>query len=200
METAQRGQRRKRVGILGGTFDPIHHSHLIAAEQAREQASLDEVWFMPARIPPHKQGKGISSEAHRLRMIELAIADHPAFRVTDIEYTRSGPSYTFDTMTRLTQLYPDIAFSFIMGGDMLEILPKWYRIDDLIQLVPLIGLMRPGSHIGENPYVKHVHFIDMPNWELSSSFIREKCAAGQSIRYFVPDAVAQYIKEVRLYE
>ncbi|MGO0060469.1 nicotinate-nucleotide adenylyltransferase [Brevibacillus fluminis] len=191
---------RKRVGILGGTFDPIHHSHLIAAEQAREQAQLDEVWFMPARIPPHKQGKGISSEAHRLAMIELAIADNPAFRVTDIEFTRSGPSYTYDTMSQLTELFPDIAFSFIMGGDMVEILPKWYRIDELIELVPLIGLMRPGSHVEENKYTRHVHFIDMPNWELSSSFIREKCAAGQSIRYFVPDAVAQYIKEQRLYE
>ncbi|RNB82339.1 nicotinate-nucleotide adenylyltransferase [Brevibacillus fluminis] len=200
IERSKEERSRKRVGILGGTFDPIHHSHLIAAEQAREQAQLDEVWFMPARIPPHKQGKGISSEEHRLAMIELAIAENPAFRVTDIEFTRSGPSYTYDTMSQLTELYPDIAFSFIMGGDMVEILPKWYRIDELIELVPLIGLMRPGSHVEENQYTKHVHFIDMPKWELSSSFIREKCAAGQSIRYFVPDAVARYIKEQMLYE
>lgn len=193
-------QQRKRVGILGGTFDPIHNSHLIAAEQAREQAHLDEVWFMPARIPPHKQGTGISSEAHRYRMIQLAIADHAAFRVTDIEFTRTGPSYTFDTMTQLIEDHPDISFSFILGGDMVEILPKWYRIEELVKRVPFIGLMRPGCDVAHNPYLGHVTFVEMPVWALSSSLIREKSAAGNSIRYFVPDAVAQYIKEQGLYE
>ncbi|MGE5702688.1 MAG: nicotinate-nucleotide adenylyltransferase [Clostridia bacterium] len=200
METRENRQQGKRVGILGGTFDPIHLGHLIAADQALEQANLDEVWFMPARIPPHKQGKGISAEQHRYKMIQLAIAEHPAFRVIDIEFQRTGPSYTFDTMTELIHRHPDVSFSFIIGGDMVKLLPKWYRVDELIQLVQFIGLNRPGSKLEQNRYTSQVTFVEMPAWELSSSFIREKAAAGKSIRYFVPDAVAVYIKEQGLYE
>ncbi len=190
----------RRVGILGGTFDPIHYGHLLAAEQAREQGELDEVWFMPARIPPHKLGKGISSEHHRQRMIELAISDHSAFRMTDVEFRRSGPSYTYDTMQQLIQMHPDIAFSFIVGGDMIQTLRTWYRYKELVKLVPFIGLLRPGSTIDQKAFEHIVHFVTMPAWELSSSLIREKAKAGKSIRYMLPPAVETYIKEHGLYE
>jgi nicotinate-nucleotide adenylyltransferase len=190
----------KQVGILGGTFDPIHYGHLLAAEQAREQAGLDEVWFIPARIPPHKEQAGISPGRDRLRMVELAIADHPCFRAMDVELQREGPSYTYDTMLQLTADYPDCRFSFIIGGDMVEILPQWHRFDELIKLVRFIGLARPGTDYNRASASGYVTFVEMPSWELSSTLIRQKVAAGKSIRYLVPPAVERYIKEQRLYE
>ncbi|NGQ94177.1 nicotinate-nucleotide adenylyltransferase [Brevibacillus sp. SYP-B805] len=190
----------KRIGIFGGTFDPIHYGHLLAAEQARDQARLDEIWFMPARIPPHKQRNDIAAEGHRLRMTELATAPHPAFRVTDIELHRDGPSYTIDTMRQLVAAYPEHRFWFIIGGDMVEMLPKWHRFDELVTLVRFIGLARPGSRYDEEALSAYVTFVEMPAVEISSTLIRERAAAGRSIRYLVPDAVECYIKEHRLYE
>jgi nicotinate-nucleotide adenylyltransferase len=191
---------QKQIGIMGGTFDPIHYGHLLAAEQAREQAGLDEVWFMPAGIPPHKERAGISSARDRLRMVELAVADHPSFRVIDVELHREGPSYTYDTMLQLTKDYPDCRFSFIIGGDMVEILPSWHRFDELKQLVRFIGLARPGAKYDMAESSRYVTFLEMPAWDLSSTLIRQKAAAGKSIRYLVPPSVERYIKEQRLYE
>lgn len=193
-------QREKQIGIMGGTFDPIHCGHLLAAEQAREQMGLDEVWFMPARIPPHKTRAGITPAEHRLRMVELAVADHPAFRVTDVELRREGPSYTYDTMRQLVSAYPDCRFSFIVGADMVELLPKWYRFAELIRLVRFIGLARPGTRLDRRAHEAYVSFVEMPAWDISSSLIRQKAAAGRSIRYLVPPAVERYIKEHGLYE
>ncbi|MDN4093358.1 nicotinate-nucleotide adenylyltransferase [Brevibacillus agri] len=190
---------RKKVGIMGGTFDPIHCGHLLAAEQAREQAGLDEVWFMPSHIPPHKSREGLTEAHHRLQMVQLAIADHESFRVTDIELARKGPSYTYDTMVLLTQQFPDCQFSFIIGGDMVKILPQWYQFPQLIRMVRFIGLARPGTEL-EREACEYVTFVEMPVWDISSTLIREKAAAGKSIRYLVPDAVERYIKENRFYE
>ncbi|WP_019120015.1 nicotinate-nucleotide adenylyltransferase [Brevibacillus massiliensis] len=190
---------QKRIGILGGTFDPIHNGHLLAAEQAREQVGLDEVWFMPAYIPPHKEHKGIAEARHRLRMTELATADHPAFRVTDIECRRSGPSYSIDTMRELTRTYPDVQFFFIIGGDMVEMLPSWHMIEELVSLVRFVGLARPRADYDEAALARYVTFVDMPAWDLSSTLIREKVRAGRSLRYLVPAAVTDYIKEQGLY-
>lgn len=193
-------QRERQIGIFGGTFDPVHYGHLIAAEQAREQAALDEVWFMSARIPPHKQRAGITEEKHRFRMVELAIDGHPAFHATNIELLREGPSFSYDTMQQLQQEHPDCRFSFIIGGDMVEMLPKWYRFEELVQMVRFIGLARPGAVYDQAAVSSYVTFIEMPVWDLSSTLIREKVAAGKSIRYLVPDAVESYIKEQGLYE
>ncbi|MEJ8547487.1 nicotinate-nucleotide adenylyltransferase [Brevibacillus borstelensis] len=194
------GEQKKQIGIMGGTFDPIHAGHLLAAEQAREQAALDEVWFMPTHIPPHKQWAGLTPASHRLRMVELAVADHPAFRASDLELRRSGPSYTFDTMRNLVSVHQDCRFSFIIGGDMVKILPQWHRIDDLLKMVRFIGLSRPGIKLEEKVYRDFVTFVEMPAWDISSTLIREKAARGRSIRYLVPPAVECYIKEHGLYE
>lgn len=191
--------KKKQIGVFGGTFDPIHFGHLLAAEQAREQAQLDEIWFMPARIPPHKERGGIASEQHRYNMVELAIADHSAFQATDIELKREGPSYTIDTMECLTRQHPELSFSFIIGGDMVEMLPKWRRYEDLIQLVHFIGLYRPGSRYDQHHMSAFVTLVEMPAWDLSSTLIREKVAAGKSIRYLLPQTVETYIKEHGLY-
>lgn len=190
---------KEQIGIFGGTFDPIHFGHLLAAEQAREQAKLDEIWFMPTRIPPHKKRQGIAAPEHRLRMVELAIADHTAFRATDVELRREGPSYTIDTMEYLTKQHPELSFSFIIGGDMVEMLPKWRRFEDLCKLVRFIGLGRPGASYDKEAMSTRVTFVSMPAWELSSTLIREKVAGEKSIRYLVPPSVEIYIKEQGLY-
>ncbi len=191
---------QKRVGILGGTFNPIHNGHLLIAEQAREQVGLDEVWFMPARIPPHKEDQGILTAEHRLRMVELAVADHPRFRATDIELKREGPSYTVDTLLLLHAEYPEHRFFFIVGGDMLQILPKWHRYEELKKLVHFIGISRPGSVFEAELLKPHVTFVEVPAWDISSTWIRDKARQAKSLRYLVPQAVESYIKEYKLYE
>lgn len=193
-------QPEKRIGLFGGTFDPIHYGHLIAAEQARDQMQLDEVWFLPAKIPPHKQRDDIAPEQHRMRMVELATADYPLFHVTDIELHRAGPSYTVETMREIKQRYPHDHFFFIIGGDMVEMLPQWHRIEELTTMVHFIGLARPGADLDPRAFAPYVTYVGMPSIELSSTMIRERVSAGRSIRYLVPDAVERYIKEHRLYE
>jgi len=190
----------KRIGLFGGTFDPIHYGHLIAAEQARDQMKLDEVWLMPAKIPPHKTRTDIASEQHRLRMVELAVADHPTFRVSDIELQREGPSYTVDTMRAIRQKFPHDDFWFIIGGDMVEMLPKWYRFEELRTMVHFIGLSRSGAQYNQDAVSSYVTFVEMPTINISSTMIRQRVQEGISIRYLVPDAVERYIKEQRLYE
>ncbi|WNC16823.1 nicotinate-nucleotide adenylyltransferase [Brevibacillus brevis] len=192
-------ERIKHIGIMGGTFDPIHCGHLLAAEQAREQAKLDEVWFMPTHIPPHKTREGLTSAPHRLQMVELAVADHESFRATDIELRREGPSYTYDTMEQLVREHPDCRFSFIIGGDMVEILPSWHRYEELSRMIHFIGLARPGTDVKRVPG-DNVTFVEMPVWDISSTLIRARAAEGRSIRYLVPRAVERYIKENRFYE
>ncbi len=189
-----------KVGILGGTFDPIHLVHLLSAEQAREQMGLDEVWFMPARIPPHKDGSGVSDARQRLKMVELAIENISHFHAVDFELERSGPSYTFDTITLLRDRFPKHEFYFIIGGDMIDYLPHWHRIQELVQCVQFVGVHRPG-YCPDNEFAKkHVRMVEMPLMDLSSTFIRERRKEGQSIRFMVSDKVREYIEENRLYE
>ncbi|WP_134687178.1 nicotinate-nucleotide adenylyltransferase [Brevibacillus migulae] len=193
-------RKGKRIGLLGGTFDPIHSGHLIAAEQARDQMKLDEVWLMPTKIPPHKTRTDIADEQHRLRMTELAAADHPYFRVSDMELHREGPSYTVDTMRAIRQMFPHDEFLFIIGGDMVEMLPKWHRFEELRTIVHFIGLARSGAQYNQEAVSSYVTFVEMPAIDISSTMIRQRVRAGISIRYLVPDAVERYIKEHRLYE
>ncbi len=133
-----------KVGIFGGTFDPIHFGHLLLAEQAREAASLHEIWFIPAGEPPHKQGKPVTPAMERKKMVELAIEGHPQFKVNPIELMRSGPSYTVDTIMELKKQNPHVEFFLLVGADMVKNLPKWYKIKEIIQNVQVIGLGRPG--------------------------------------------------------
>jgi nicotinate-nucleotide adenylyltransferase len=193
--------KRKKVGIYGGTFDPVHTVHLMVAEQARDRLGLDEIWFTPARIPPHKQKKHITADTHRAKMLALAIEENPCFvlNTIELELDRSQPSYTYHTMQLLKERYPEVEFYFIIGGDMAEHLPKWYKIDELVTMVQFVALARPG-YIMNNQYMQHVIQVDMPQLDISSSMIREKIATGASIRYLVPDSVRLYIEENRLYE
>ncbi|AZK46761.1 nicotinate-nucleotide adenylyltransferase [Paenibacillus lentus] len=192
----------KKVGIMGGAFDPIHLGHLLAAERAREQFELEEVWFMPSHTPPHKHQSGVSGE-QRLAMVTEAIRSNPAFKPLDIELRRGGVSYTVDTIKELRKEYPDLEFYFIIGADMVNYLPKWEGIDALTEMLNFIGLQRPGSFLELDtlpPFIQDaVHLAEMPLVDISSSMIRSRLAAGHSIRYMVPDSVYDYMIRSGLY-
>ncbi|TCS83784.1 nicotinate-nucleotide adenylyltransferase [Tepidibacillus fermentans] len=195
----------KKVGILGGTFDPLHIVHFIMADQSLFYGGLDEIWFMPAYIPPHKQSRSITSADQRIEMVKRAIQNEPQYRLCTIELERNGPSYTLETIKELQSRYPDISFSFIIGGDMIQYLPKWYGIEELLSLIQFIGLPRPGYSLvprteREKQIIDQVKIIPMPQLEISSTLIRHWVKEGRPLRYLVPVAVEQYIKENHLYE
>lgn len=192
---------QKRIGIMGGTFDPIHITHLHMAEVVKEECSLDEVWFMPAKTPPHKQEDSISSEEDRIAMVKEAIRSVPYFQLSLIEFEREGPSYTVDTMRLLKQGYPDFIFYFIIGADMVEYLPKWDRIEELIKLATFIGVGRPEWEINQqHAFSTYVTKVEMIPSHISSTSIRERKKDGKSIRFLVPEDVYLYIEEKHLYE
>lgn len=190
-------EKRKQVGILGGTFNPVHLVHLVMADQAGKNLGLDEVYLMPSYQPPHVDEKKTIDASHRLKMLELAIADNPFLKIETIELTRKGKSYTYDTMKALTQNNPETDYYFIIGGDMVEYLPKWYKIDELVTMVNFVGIQRTGYTI-ESPYP--VIWVDVPEIDISSTKIRQKIQQGCSVRYLVPDKVIDYIQKEGLYQ
>ncbi|MCA1057977.1 nicotinate-nucleotide adenylyltransferase [Rossellomorea aquimaris] len=188
---------KKKVGLLGGTFNPPHMGHLVIAEQVLEKAQLDEIRFLPNHVPPHKQVDDRVSVNQRLLMLEAAIKGNPRFSIEKIELEREGASYTYDTIKLLMEREENIEFSFIIGGDMIEYLPKWHKIDELQNMVKFIGVNRP-SYLHETSY--DVQLIEVPAIDLSSSYIRQRVNQGQSVRYLVPDEVYRFIKGEKLYE
>lgn len=195
-EVQEYGPIQKRVGILGGTFNPPHLGHLIIAEQAGRQLDLDKVYFMPDAEPPHVDLKPFIPATHRKKMVEMAIEGNPLFELETIELERGGKSYTVDTMKQLKALHPDTDYYFIIGADMVAYLPKWERINELIRLVNFVGVARPG-YPKESPYP--IIWVDMPTIDLSSTRLRKMVSEGRSLRYLVPEAVADYIEEEGLY-
>ncbi|QGQ95674.1 nicotinate-nucleotide adenylyltransferase [Paenibacillus psychroresistens] len=193
-----------KIGIMGGTFDPIHLGHMIAAESAREAAGLDEVWFIPTFIPPHKQNLPQASAEQRLAMVQLAVSDHPNFRAVDYELERGGASYTVDTVKVLRQLHPELSFYYIIGADMVMYLPKWVRIEEIMESVSFIGLQRPGFEVNltELPakLAAKVQLVEMPLIEISSTYIREKMRLRQSVKYLVCEKLRIYMEANQLYE
>ena len=147
----------RKIGIIGGTFDPPHYGHLLIANEVYHALNLEEVWFLPNQIPPHKQGRNITSVESRLHMLELATEAEEHFSICLEELSRKGPSYTYDTMLQLTKKYPDVQFHFIIGGDMVEYLPKWYNIEALLNLVTFVGVARHGIHC--------IHHIRLLQWK-----------------------------------
>lgn len=184
---------KHKIGILGGTFDPPHLAHLQMAEEAKKQLGLEKILFLPNKIPPHKQISGMASNQARIEMLELMIADHETFEVDARELTRAGKSYTYDTMRDMISEQPDMDFYFIIGGDMVEYLPKWYHIDDLVKMVTFVGINRP-CYQTEVPY--KVLQITMPEMTISSTEIRNDIENAQAV---LPEKVWSYIKEHQLY-
>lgn len=186
----------KRIGILGGTFNPPHIGHCIIANEVLHALSLDEVRLMPNAIPPHKQVNLQVSNEQRLEMVRLAIEGVPGLAVESFELDRGGISYTYETMLQMTKFHPDTEFYFIIGGDSVETLETWYRIDDLAKLVRFVGVNRPGSN-AVSTY--DVEMIEIPEINLSSSLIRTRLEAGKSVDFLVSKKVEQYIRGERLY-
>ncbi|MGM0879775.1 MAG: nicotinate-nucleotide adenylyltransferase [Bacillota bacterium] len=193
-----------KIGIMGGTFDPIHIGHLIAAETAREQCDLHEVWFIPSYVPPLKANEpGVSSEK-RYEMVCGAIESNAAFRALDIELQRGGVSYSYDTVMELQRRYPNHSFSYIIGSDRINDLPQWHQIEQLAAQITFIGLERTSDpyDIDALPIFlkERISLIHMPAVDISSTAIRSRVNAGLSIQYLVPDSVHSYMRRYKLYE
>jgi len=187
---------KRRIGLYGGTFNPIHTSHLIVADQVGNALGLDEVLFLPDMIPPHVDAKDSINPQLRIDMIQLAIEDNPMFGIELAEVKRGGISYTFDTIKELKRVHPENDYYFIIGGDMVAYLPTWHRIDELANMVTFVGVRRLGY---ETKSKYPVIWVDAPLIDISSTDIRHRVETGQSVRYLVPNKVAAFIKEHRLY-
>jgi nicotinate-nucleotide adenylyltransferase len=197
----------RRLGILGGTFDPIHHGHLVAAQEAHQQLGLDQVLLLPAGSPPHKPHRPISAVHHRLRMLELTIVGKPHFSISRVDVERPGPHYTVDALGLLRATWgPESRFFFIEGSDSLADIPTWYRPERLLELCELAVVERPGSRtylpqLEERlpGLTARIHWVQMPFLEISSSDLRSRVREGRPISYLVPPAVEAYILEHGLY-
>jgi nicotinate-nucleotide adenylyltransferase len=199
-----------RLGILGGTFDPVHFGHLLLAETCREQCGLDQIWFVPAATAPHKRGQSSSPAKHRLTMLELALAGNPAMVVSALEIDRGGVSYTVETLQEVRRREPDAELFLLIGGDSLLDLPSWYHAEHICQIATPVVARRPGaaepnlsvlSDLASPARIEQIRGcqVNSPLIELSSSDIRQRAATGQSIRYRVPRAVEKYIETNGLY-
>jgi nicotinate-nucleotide adenylyltransferase len=197
-----------RLGIFGGTFDPVHWGHLVMADQCREQCGLDQVWFLPAGLPPHKTGAAISSGKERAEMLEFAVAGQAEFLVNRMEFSRPGKSYTVDTLGELHARHPDDELFFLIGGDSLHDLPSWREPDKVVELATVVAVNRGDrplpdekeltAHLGPG-IAARVKLVTMPGMDLSSTDIRQRVREGKSIRFMVPRAVEAYIAEHKLY-
>ena len=188
--------KKERVGLFGGSFNPIHVGHLIMAERVRETLGLDKIYFMPTNIAPHVDTKKNLPADVRVEMVKLAIQENPYFELELVEMEREEKSYTYDTIRILKERYPDREYVFIIGGDMVEYLPKWYKIEDLLTEVQFVAVARKGYH-ATSPYP--VLWVENPVIEISSTLVRNACANEQSIRYYVPESVRMYIEQKELY-
>ena len=197
-----------RLGLLGGTFDPVHFAHLLLAEQCREACRLDEVWFLPSGRPPHKPNGKISPPQVRVEMLELAVAGHPAFSVCTLEIERGGTTYTVDTLEHLRAADPTRALYFLIGADSLADMPSWRDPERIMQLATVVAVNRGDRPLPDSTALmgqkgpqpaSPIRFVTMPGVDFSSSEIRQRVRAGRSIRYMTPPAVEIYIREHSLY-
>ena len=193
----QTTQPRKQVGILGGNFNTVHNQHLLIADQVGTALNLEKVYLMPEYLPPHVDEKDTIEAEHRLNMLKLAIADNPLFDIEQAELQRKGKSYTYDTMKALIAQNPDTDYYFIIGADMVDYLPKWYKIDELVKMVQFVGVQRPKYKAGTS---YPVIWVDVPLMDISSSMIRHFITEGRTPNYLMPKTVLDYIREEGLYQ
>ncbi len=200
----------RRLGILGGSFDPIHYGHLLLAESCREQCDLDQIWLLPAASAPHKLRQPPTSARHRIEMLRLAIGGHERLSVNTLEIDRGGVSYTYETLETIHQQLPQTELFFLMGADSLEDLPHWRNPQQICELSVPVVVRRTGAPEPSYESLRHLvdvqrlallknYLVTMPIIELASSDLRQRVAAGQSIRYRTPRAVEKYIQTHRLY-
>ena len=199
---------RKKVGILGGTFDPIHTGHLILAEAAYESFSLDYVLIMPNGNPPHKAGQVNATMEQRTRMVELAVADNPHLKVSDFEKTPQDYHYTYETLEFLKKEHPDTDYYFILGADSLVHFHTWMEPRRICEACSILAATRDHMESEEltariqelsRVFGAHIYPMETPNIDISSNMIRERVRTGRSIRYYGPEAVEEYIYKKGLY-
>lgn len=201
----------ERIGILGGTFDPVHYAHLAIAEEVYCALDLTRVLFVPAGQPPHKIGEQITPAEHRVAMLELAIRANPHFSLSLVDVERAGPSYTVDTLRLLRHQWGAGAeFYFVIGGDGLKDLPTWYDPAGILAQATIVALMRPGyaevsaereKLAARLPAIEQrLVAVEGPRMDLSSTELRRRVAAGRPIKYQTPDEVEEYIRRHRLYQ
>ena len=201
----------RRIGVYGGSFNPVHQAHLLLAEQAGEALDLELVIFVPARLPPHKDPVALASARDRLRMARLAVAGNPRFKVSDIELRRKGRSYTIDTANAFRKRFGARAeLYFLIGADSIAELPTWRDAGDLAEICRIVAVSRPGAKLPKPAALAAVlghekargilkGIIRMPYLDISASDIRARVSGGRSIRYLVPREVEDYIRRKRLY-
>ena len=187
-----------KIGILGGTFNPIHVGHLILAEEAREKLLLDKIIFVPAAMPPHKDISDIAEAQNRFAMLKLALKDNSHFCVSDIEIKREGRSYTIDTIREFKKLYPNDELYFIIGSDLLKYLDEWKDLGEIIKMVKFIAATRPGYPLEKIP--SYISTLPIRAVDISAFEIRSAIKGNKSFRYLVPDRVFDYINRRKLYK
>ncbi len=199
----------RKLGIMGGTFDPIHYGHLVAAEAVRDRFQLDKVLFIPSGNPPHKNSKNVTDAIHRYNMTLLATAANPYFEVSRIEIDRKGITYTIDTIKELMTLYGSgTELFFITGADALLEILTWYKVDELLKLCNFVAATRPGFnkkdleqklHEIKSKYSKEVFQIEIPSLAISSTDIRTRVNNNHTFKYLLPESVEQYIIKHGIY-
>ena len=197
----------KSLGILGGTFDPIHMGHLRMAEHVFQRMELEQIIFIPAYVPPHKLGQDFAPAADRYAMTELAVADNPHFIVSDMEIKRTGVSYTIDTIRELHRQYADKELHFIIGADSVAQLHTWHNIEEMLEMTTFVAVWRPGYEGAMEELVRYlgqrarerVLLLDTPVYDISSTEIRTRIREGRSLAGLVPGSVEKYIFEHGLY-
>lgn len=187
-----------RIGILGGTFNPVHIGHLILAEEVREKLGLDKIIFVPTALPPHKDDVNIAPPQDRLRMLKLAVASNKFFTVSDIEIKRQGRSYTIDTLKAFKDKYSRDELYFIIGSDLLKYLSEWKDLGQIISMVKFIAATRPGYPLEKIP--PYIQTLPIRAVDVSAFEIRQCVAQGKSYGYLVTDKVFDYIKKRKLYK
>ncbi|MDD4189225.1 MAG: nicotinate-nucleotide adenylyltransferase [Eubacteriales bacterium] len=202
-------QTKNAIGIMGGTFDPIHVGHLVIAETVRESLGLAEILFIPSNNPPHKDNLKITDASRRFEMVKLAVEDNPYFRASDIEISREGVTYTIDTLALLAGEYRnDRKYVYIIGADTVWDLVNWYKFDEVFGMCGFAAVQRQGydlsrlkKRIGilERKYSADITYVEAPSVDISSTEIRARIESGKSIKYMVPDKVVKYIYENKLY-
>lgn len=193
-----------RIGIMGGTFDPIHHGHLVAASEVADRFDLDEVLFVPTGNPWQKADREITAAEDRYLMSVVATASNPRFSVSKVDIDRGGPTYTLDTLRDLREQFPDAKLFFITGADALSSIMSWRHWEEMFELAEFVGVTRPGYELTEEMFPeeiqRRVHLIEIPAMAISSTDCRKRAQEGRPVWYLVPDGVVQYIAKNRLYQ
>ncbi|MGW0040445.1 nicotinate-nucleotide adenylyltransferase [Rhodococcus sp. NPDC003348] len=200
------GKRRRRLGVMGGTFDPIHHGHLVAASEVADRFDLDEVIFVPTGQPWQKAGKDVSAAEDRYLMTVIATASNPSFSVSRVDVDRHKDTYTVDTLRDLHSQHPDADLFFITGADALETILSWQNWEEMFELAKFVGVSRPGYELGDDHLAEHLAdrpdaltLVEIPAMAISSTDCRKRASENRPVWYLVPDGVVQYISKRNLY-